>query len=284
MVLIDNLRSHVYPSTREFVTGCGRILAVLALIHILGGSAAAQSVSWQATFDEGNFREWNGGFRNTTGMAISETGCQSGRCVRATLAAGTNSDNYADFHFGDHVTIGQAKVEEVWLRLWSKFETGYLWPNRSQKMAILNLTDGQTLTRHYQIIVYVRPNGDYAVDHSDLDNWRFWGLFQNIGTPVQVRWNQWEKMKLYVRLNTPNVANGVVRLWINDELKVDYSNVNIRAATNYGLNKLNLSSYATQSSPNNGVQWWDSFMLSSADPDGAAPSPPGPPTNVRVIR
>ena len=283
MALIDSFKPAMKRRPAEFVPTWGP-LAIL-LVHLLAGPAAAQSVSWQATFDAGNFNEWNGGPHNTTGMTVTDSGCQSGRCVRAPLQAGTNSDNYADHHFGDHVNIRQPKVEEVWLRFWSKFESGYSWPNRSQKMAIINLTDGQTLTRHYQVYIYVRPNGDYAVDHSDLDNWQFWGLFQNVGSPVQVRWNQWDKVKLYVRLNTPNAANGIVRLWINDVLKVEHTNVDIRAGSNYGLNKLNLSSYATQSSPTNGVQWWDNFMLSSTDPDGGTTlTAPDPPTNVRIVR
>lgn len=234
---------------------------------------------WLATFDGGTFSEWDG-FRNTTGVTIETSGCQSGRCARAPLIAGTNNDNYGDFHFGDFFSVGGAKVEEVWLRFYSRIDPGFQWPNRSQKLAILNLTDGQTSTKYYQVYVYVRPNGDYAADHSYFTAWQFFGLFQNVGTPVGPRLGQWDKIKLHVRLNAPGQPNGIVQLWVNDELKVDRRDVNIREGTGYGINKLNLSSYSTQPAPSAGTQWWDGFTLSTSDPDIAAP--PNPPSNVRV--
>lgn len=194
---------------RLLMRGPAHVLLALILAVAVASPAAGQVLPWQATFDGGTFGEFNGGFRNETGVVITDSSCQSGRCARAPLVAGTNSDNYGDLHFGDHTSIRQAKVEEVWLRFWGKFDAGYAWPNRSQKLAILNLTDGQTTTRHYQVYVYVRPNGDYAVDRSNLDTWQFWGLFQNVGSPVQVQFGQWEKIKLYVRLNSPGAANGL---------------------------------------------------------------------------
>ena len=107
---------------------------------------------------------------------------------------------------------------------------------------------------------------------------------QNIGQPVPVRLGQWDKLKLYVRLNTPNQSDGIARLWINDVLKLEYTNLNIRAGTSYGINKFIMGSLATQVSPSDGVQWYDQVTVSSTDPDGSAPTAPTAPTNVRVVR
>ena len=92
-----------------------------------------------------------------------------------------------------------------------------------------------------------------------------------------------------MRLNSPGATNGVLRLWINDQLKLEYSNVNIRFGTSIGINKLILSTYATPPSPTNGMQWHDSFTLALTDPDGSSPPPPPPatapaaPSNVRIV-
>jgi hypothetical protein len=243
----------------------------------MAGIAVAQVATrlpWTAGFDGGDFEEWDG-FRNTTGVEVRASGCQTGMCARAPLQQGITNDNYGDFHFGDHLSVRGDKIEEVWLRFYSRFDAGIQWPNRSQKLAILNLTDGQSATKHYQVYVYVRPNGDYATDHSYFSAWQFFGLFQNVGAPVQPRLDQWDKIKLHVRLNRPGESDGVVRLWINDELKVDRHDVDIRQNTSYGINKLNLSSYSTQAGVSAGNQWWDSFVLSQTDPDlGIAPMPP----------
>jgi len=237
---------------------------------------------WTSSFDSGSFSEWNGGHRNTTGLGIASSGCVAGPCARATLVAGSNNDNYADHHFGDYFSIAKSKVEEVYLRFYSKFDSGYVWPSEGQKLAIVNLTDGTNSTRRYQVYVKVGPSGAYLVDHSDLGQWRFWALPQNVGAPVAVRMGAWDKLKLHVRLNSPNVADGVVRLWVNDVLKVDYSNVDIRAGTAYGMNKLNLSSWSTPGGGSSGVQWWDSWELSTSDPDSDVSPRPTAPGDVSV--
>jgi hypothetical protein len=263
----------------------GLISTLSAFVVLSAQLAAAQSstlLPWRATFDGGNLSEWNG-FSNGTGAAVVSSGCASGRCLRSPFVVGSVSDNYGDFHFGDFVTVRGPKVEEVWLSVWSKFENVTAWPNRSQKIAILNLTDGMTWTRHYQVTLLVWPNGEYGLERTDLDNWLFWGVNQNVGSPVRVRMNQWDRLKVYVRLNTPGRADGVARLWVNGTLVLDHTNVNVRFNTNYGFNKLNLSTRATQASASGGAQWHDSFTLSESDPNGSS-SPPGAPSNVRILQ
>jgi hypothetical protein len=261
-------------------------LIFLTLFLGFAGTASAQiaGLPWQATFDAGNFDEWDG-WRNTTNATFQTSGCvSSGRCVRVPLIANTTNDTYGDHYFGDHIWAEgtRTKVEEVWLTFHTKFEPNYVWPSSSQKLAILNLTDGQTSDRRYQVYVYVRSNGEYAVDRSNIATWQFFGIFQNVGTVVSPRASQWDKLKLHVKLNTPGQANGIVQLWVNGELKVNYSNQNIREGTSMGVNKLILSSYSTRENGGNGALWWDNVSLSQTDPDGATAVRPNPPTDVRV--
>jgi hypothetical protein len=258
----------------------------LASLFVFAPGPAAQGsnrIPWSMTFDTGDlFTGWNG-FRNTTGVSILNQGCVAGQCLRSPLIAGTTSDNYGDYYFGDFVGFGGPKVEEIWVRMWSKFESGYSWPSASHKIGILNLTDGVSSTRRFQVIPLVTAQGRYALTLSDIDRWVFSDHNQNVGSPVNVRFGQWDKIKVYVRLNTPNVSNGVIRMWVNDVLKLEYTSVNIRGGTAFGINKFNLSTYATPSSPTNGVQWHDDIILSPTDPDGGTTTPPAPPTNVRII-
>ncbi len=268
-----------------------RLAAVAVTIVLFSPLAAlAQTrLPWSATFEVGDFSEWDG-FRNTTGAVVTDQGCRTGRCVRTPLIAGTNSDTYGDFYFADHVTRRGTKVEEVWLRVWSKFDPGLTFPS-GQKIAILNLTDGVSSERRYQVILYVRSNGEYALQTTDIGNWQFYNRYQNQGTASPVRLGQWDKLKVHVRLNTPGASNGTLRLWVNDTLKLEYNDVNIRFNTAMGMNKLILSTYATPPSPTNGMQWHDDFTLATSDPDGGSTPPPPPPTptapaaprNVRII-
>jgi hypothetical protein len=261
--------------------------ALVSLIAIgVGGTAPAVAqtgsrLPWTATFDAGNLNEFNG-FRNTTGSTVVDSGCFSGRCLRTPTVAGTESDNYGDFHFGDFYNVGGPKIEEVYLRLYSKFDAG---GHIGNKIAIINLTDGVNNTKHYQVYIHTGHGGGYGVDHSYFSQWRFFALAQNQGTPVLPRPGQWDKLKLYVRLNTPGQSNGIIRFWVNDQLKLQYTNLNIRENTSYGLNKLNLSTYQpADRAVTNGVQWHDQFLLSTTDPDGGSTStPPAAPTNLRIV-
>jgi hypothetical protein len=259
-------------------------LALAAAVTVPSAPAAAQTtrLPFLSTFDAGNFNEWDG-FRNNPGATIVNSGCQSGSCLRTPMAPGTNSDNYGDFYFADHVGYGGPKVTEAWVSLYSKFDSGFGWPAEGHKIVILNLTDGIASQRRYQVVIHVL-NGEYVVMHTDIANWRFYNRYQNIGGgPATVRFNQWDKLKLHVRLNTPGASDGVLQLWVNDVLKADHRDVNIRFDTAYGMNKLILSTYATPSSPSNGMQWHDSVRLQVTDPDGGGPTPPAAPTGVRIV-
>lgn len=214
-----------------------------------------------SNFDAGSFSEWDG-FRNTTGAELLREGALSGFALRTPLVAGTTSDNYGDFYFGDHIETKGSKIEEVWLRVASKFEAGYRWPNRGHKIAILNLTDGLVHERRYQVILAVLPDGQYFLERSDIAAWSFTGYRQRVGAPAVVRFDEWDRLEVHVRLNTPGANDGLLRLWVNGDLKIDESSVNIRGGSSYGLNKLILSTYATQSSPVDGVQWHDEIHLS----------------------
>lgn len=220
---------------------------------------------WTADFETGNLGEFNASI--TPLLSVSTTAPQSGLyAARAPLTAGTHSDNYADHLFGDFYNVGLDKVEELNLELYSKFDPGYVWPSDSHKIAVFNLTDGNVSARRYQVMIMVNSRGEYLVDHTYMDTWQFFGLTQNRnGSVVTVREGQWDKLRMYVKLNDPDISNGIVRLWINDLLKVEYTDVNIRENTDFGMNKLIMSSYATDSSGSNGVQWYDNWSLSTPD-------------------
>jgi hypothetical protein len=262
-------------------------LSALAIV-LSAAPAGAQDgtgLPWTSSFESGDFREWNRGPRNVT--VVTTDAPDGTRAARAALVAGTqNPTTYAEHVFGDWYSLPspKTKVEEVYLRFYSRFSSGYQWPNTGQKVVIFNLMNGVDGDRRYQVYISINSDGTYRVDHSYIDTWQFFGLSQNVGSAVRARFDQWDKLKLYVRLNSPGQSNGIVRLWVNDVLKLEYTNRNIRQSTSYGLSKLILSAWSTDESPVNGVQWWDHWTMSRTDPDAGNPSTPAAPTNVRIIR
>ena len=121
---------------------------------------------------------------------------------------------------------------------------------------------------------YINSSGLWVVQHSYIADWRFYDLQQNVGSPVAVPDGQWVKVKLYTRMNTPGADNGVVMLWIDDELKLSHDNVNIRENSDCGFGKLIMGSYATPSSGSDGFEWFDGWVLSLSDPEWVADEQP----------
>ena len=242
-------------------------------------SHAENGLPWSSGFESGNFSDWTGSAYSPL-PEIVDQGCYEGRlCSRSVLQNGTeNVSMYVNHHFGDFHNIGLEKVEEVYLKFHVKIGEGYSWPTGSDtmKVALINLTDGNTSARRYQVYIYVDSQGHYVVDHSYIDSWRFFGLGQNIGQPASVALGSWDELKLHVRLNDPGSANGIVRLWVNGALKVEYTDVNLRENTSYGMGRLILSSQNGGQTGGNGYIYHDAWSLTETDPDQLS-SPPSPP-------
>jgi hypothetical protein len=261
------------------------IVVVIGGAYMASVKPAAQNgtrLPWTQTFDSGNLYAGFDGFANRTGVTVVNQGCQSGMCLRIPIVQGTISENYGEFYFGDHVGRGGPKVEEVWVTVWSKFDPGIVWPNRTHKIVLLNLTDGITSARRYQMMLNVSPQGQYFIERSDIGAWQFSGLGQNVGQPAAVRYGQWDRLKMYIRLNAPGQRDGIARLWVNGMLKLEYTNVDVRGGTSYGINKFLTGSYATELSPSNGVQYIDDITVSQVDPEGSSTLPTAP-TNLRIV-
>ena len=48
---------------------------------------------------------------------------------------------------------------------------------------------------------------------------------------------KWTKLKQYIKLNTPGKNNGVLRVWVNDQMKVNYAKVKFRITSNVTINR-----------------------------------------------
>lgn len=251
-------------------------------------AGAATGLPFRSSFESGNFSEWQGG-RDAT-LTVSSDAASDGRyAARAVMTQGQTTDNYKDFNFGDHPNVGGTAVSDagLWLQFDAKFDQGFNFGQGPlHKIALINFNDN-TGQRRYQILLNVWTSTQrYFVENL---RWNADGSFggslpgmpQNVGTPAQVRQGQWDRLKLYVRPNTPGRSDGIIRLWVNGVLKTEYTQVAMRENTQFNPNKLILSNYVptTQTA---GVQWWDNFYLGETDPDQASDSPPAAPILRRV--
>jgi hypothetical protein len=268
-----------------------RVCSVLltAMFAVAGSLAtqpafsAATRLPFRSSFETGDFSEWNGGLDAT--MTVTSTQASAGaRSTQSVMIAGQTTDNYKEYVFGDHPRVGGTAVttsQGMWLSFDSKFDSGFQFASGANvhKIAIVNFEDGNG-RRRYQLIlnVYV-PTRLYFFEHLV---WNADGSFnrampgpgQNVGTPVAVRFGQWDKFKIFIKPNTPGQADGVLKMWINGVLKAEHTAIAIRENTSYNPNKLIMSNYVNTSTAV-GIQRWDNWYLGETDPEsGVRPNPP----------
>ena len=255
---------------------CGTALTVQPAL-------SAARLPFTSSFETGSFSEWNGGL--DASMSVTSAVASQGRySTQSVMTPGAPTDNYKDFVFGDHPRVGGEAVDSntgVWLTFDSRFDNGFRFAEGAvvHKIAIINLEDANA-RRRYQIIINVWcENSEYFVDHLKWNEDRSFNrtmpyVSQNIGTKTKVRYGQWDKLKLFIKPNTLGRADGVVRFWVNGELKAEHTNVALRESVAVNPNKLIMSNYVRESTAA-GTQRWDNFRLSETDPDGGVrPNPP----------
>lgn len=258
-------------------------VAVLALLFVAQTGFAVERLPFRSGFETGDFSEWRGA-RTPTLTVVSGGSAAGQRHAQSVLTPGTPTDSYAEFYYGDHPSVAGAPVtpaEGLWLSLYSRFDTGFQFaPNSVMHKIVLVNFDDENSRRRYQVIINVRiSTGQYVIEHLKWNadrsfNTSFPCCNQNVGTPVGPRFGQWDKLKLFIRPNTPGATNGEIKLWVNDELKINATNIQLREDSPYNPNKLILSSYESSGTAS-GIQRWDDFYLGPTDPDaGARPNPP----------
>lgn len=258
---------------------------VLVVVSSIGQSVlAATRLPFTSSFESGDFSEWNGGLDSTM-TVTSQQATHGTRSVQSVMTFGRTTDNYKEFLFGDHPRVGGTPVSATagaWLRFDAKFDQGFTYGagGNVHKVMTLNFED-ENGRRRYQLIINVyTPTNEYFIEHLKWNedrsfNRAFPSITQNVGTPAPVRFGQWDRFTLFVKANTPGSANGIVRLWINDRLQAEYTNIPVRENTNYNFNKLLMANYVNGTTTN-GTQRWDNFYLGEEPPPERAvrPNPP----------
>lgn len=108
---------------------------------------------------------------------------------------------------------------------------------------------------------------------------------------VKINTGTWYKLTYYVKLNTSGMSNGIIRIWVNDTLVSDYTDMNMRGGI-YGARNFYATSlmpiwgglYQTKSSAD--YFYMDRFIVSSTPISGvlkeAINKEPNPPNTINI--
>jgi hypothetical protein len=229
-------------------------------------------------FESGSFSLWDG---SSGQIAVYNSGCRSGsHCSRATITSGSDSTAYADYYFGQKE--GKNPVDELTMTTYVKFDSITSWPVYAHKITNLNIYDGNG-DQSYQVLLGVAGSnsgraGQYYIENTYWKDWEFFSHYQNQGTPTSVVNGQWDKLSVYVKLNTLGASNGIIKLSVNDVLKLSYNNLNIRENTTDTFGKMIMTSMANSAATDSGYEIWDDYSLQEGDhtslEDAIAPNAP----------
>jgi hypothetical protein len=260
-------------------TPAALLLAALCLTASHAVSAAT-GLPFSSDFESGDYSDWSGG-REPSMSVVTGGAYQGDRSSRSTMIVDTLTDNYMDYYFGDHVAVGGEPADgELWLALASKLDSDFdFGPTRFHKITIINFTDSNARRRYQMIVTAQRESREYFVELLKWNADRSFayalpGLSQNRGSSLEIRFGQWDRLKVQMHPNTPGAADGVLRLWVNGELTMEYTDLYMREDSNFNPNVLIMSNYTEAG----GTQWWDDFKLGETDPDlGVSDPAPGAP-------
>jgi len=179
--------------------------------------------------------------------------------------------SYVHF-FGDHPGVDAEPVYDVMLESYIHPSHGFEWPAHAMKLWIMNsfeswgakyyMSEGRGKPHSwapYYMTIAVNAKGELFAELVRADGlggkgelWR--GYPQNRGDRASLKPGVWNKLKITLKLNTPGKADGIFRLWLGDDLKCDYTDVNFRGTyTEYGWNHLMMSIHGKPSHPQ--AQW-----------------------------
>jgi hypothetical protein len=238
------------------------------------------------SFEDGTTDAWS----NTQNATVTTNGSppDGSHCLSGALTYGTYSDNYVDRTFGDHVDYGGTKVEEYWLEYKVKITSGYTLPDDATKFQIVNLTDGSSWTRRFQLMSRLYNDsgtGKIEMQLADqTDSAQYLRVPQNQGSDVAFTYDTWHTVRIWCRLNdntsseqSISSGDGAIKMWVDGNLRADYDSVTIRESDypTIGVNLLIIGSYTTPTTSGNGTIYWDDVKLYGSDPEwGADPATP----------
>ncbi len=150
--------------------------------------------------------------------------------------------------------------DHLFTRWYHKFEAGF--QGFPPKMARVRNRNRSMWSSRYAVNCWIESDGILALDVRATKGWlpiaRSAFSFadpKNIG--------RWICFETEVKLNTPGKADGLYRLWADDSLLVERTNVDLRGNTTDKINEVSLDCYWNGGSPKVQNRYYDNFVIST---------------------
>ena len=217
------------------------------------------------------------------------------------LLAGTNKPNIMDI-------IGFTPVDEVYMRWYRKYEPGFRWGFQSAKnngVYASNPVDGVEACQQpngrdkYSFRIQDERRSASSPDffgalysyHPDADNGGCGEWYtQNQGGVRYQQPGRWYSYEIYLKANTVGMSNGIIRAWIDGELRGEITGLRFRLVDTLKINKISIYGSSGGYTSQNTQSIWDDNLVLAREYIGpmvttAPPVPPrpNPPTNLTIL-
>jgi hypothetical protein len=141
------------------------------------------------------------------------------------------------FYGWDAGALQGTRMNEIYISLRMKIEgTDYEMPPSMQKIFYVAHGNTRITSDSYLILRTPSGQGHEIVDHLYL-GWRVkprndstnQQVYQSTNSPYPFRIGQWHNIESYLKASDPDVANGIVKVWLDGNLIIDRSDVQTAA-------------------------------------------------------
>jgi hypothetical protein len=253
-------RSQVYGIVIIMITAC------------FSGILAGESDNWQANHPAWL---WCDGFESGDALTVNYQDVSTNGMSEVTGEAFEGTHSLRQTYTQGQVDAGwiirvnnSGFPDHVFMRWYHKFEAGF--QGFPPKMArIRNRLRSGDWSSPYAVHCWLETDGvlalDVAATNSTQANSAGWlpiartsfsfANAKNIG--------RWICFEMEVKLNTPGAADGLYRLWADDSLIVQRTNVDLRGSLTNKINELMLDCYWNGGSPKAQSRYYDNFVIST---------------------
>lgn len=190
-----------------------------------------------------------------------------------------------------------SKHDELYVRWYEYYSTGWLFPSTSQKIIILTPTGEGTAGGPGPNLYVGFPAGTawpaISVQYMADMEFQTTNFYQNQGAPTAMTPGRWVCFELQAKMNTPGQADGLFRLWVDDALVLAYLNRQLRGAkptdpapSDAKWGYLDVAGQYGESPRQTQFRWFDDLVISTqrvgCSPGVTDRTAPGPPSGVRV--
>jgi hypothetical protein len=180
-----------------------------------------------------------------------------------------------------------ANTDAQYIRWWQKWQTGFEFQSGSgdQKIFMLDALDPENewgQTANWKLYLHMADSGaaesELVVDRY-IQAGDQWEVYRQNRGQVEFATDRWYCIEAEVKHNTPRQNDGRIRIWIDDAVVLDHSNVRLRDdATSW--NAIQLNGWYDGAVPRDQSSWIDQIIVSTQRIGCGSVVRPNPPTDL----